>query len=295
MTSVRAPTFFVLGAAKCGTTSLYANFAAHPDVFMSRPKEPLFFEAEYERGLEYYHTTYFRGWSREMAAGDARPVNLYLGYVPPRIRAVAPAARLVVILRDPVARAYSLWWSKYTRGDEALDFGAALEANRRRLETMPVIDGQEGEALWRAHSLTLRTYLDMGYYADQLGRYFELFPREQVRVVLLDDLHAGGLAAMRDLYAFIGVAPDAVRRLPPLQNPRVGRWGSRLIARLRGRAPLRLVPRATREKMRFWLNRFGPGRPPIPSALDAELRAHYEPHIAALERLLDRDLSAWRR
>jgi hypothetical protein len=295
MTGARVPTFFVLGAAKCGTTSLYANFAAHPDVFMSRPKEPLFFESEYERGLEYYHAAYFRGWRREIAAGEARAVNLYLGYVPRRIHAVAPAARLVVILRDPVLRAYSQWWTKYTRGDETLDFAAALDANRRRIETIPVIDGPEGEALWRTHSLRIRTYLDMGYYADQLRRYYELFPREQLRVVLLDDLHADPLAVMRDLYAFIGVAPDAVRRLPPKQNPRVGRWGSRLIALLRHRAPLRLVPRATRERVRFWLNRFGPGRPPIPAALDAELRAHYEPHVAALERLLDRDLSAWRR
>lgn len=94
------PDFFILGAAKCGTTSLHAWLDFHPDILMSDPKEPFFFEAEYERGREYYRETYFKHWQGQPLTGDARHRNLYFSYIPERIRELNPAARFIILLRE---------------------------------------------------------------------------------------------------------------------------------------------------------------------------------------------------
>jgi hypothetical protein len=78
--SSRIPTFLLLGAAKCGTTSLAYYLSQHPDVCFSDPKEPIFFEAEYEKGLDHYWQKYFQAWSGERAIGEGRPWNLYLPF-----------------------------------------------------------------------------------------------------------------------------------------------------------------------------------------------------------------------
>jgi hypothetical protein len=92
----RLPSFFILGAAKCGTTSLHGYFGQHPEICVSEPKEPLYFESEYERGVSYYFNRYFGHWSGEPIVGDARHRNLYLPYVPDRIFRYNPSARLIV-------------------------------------------------------------------------------------------------------------------------------------------------------------------------------------------------------
>jgi hypothetical protein len=128
------PNFLILGAARCGTNTIYHFLSRHPDVLMSTPKEPFFFEAEYERGLEYYWKTYL-DWRGQRAVGEARPANLFLPYVPLRVRDSIPEARLVAILRNPAQRAFSHWWMKRSRGLEDLSFEAAIDDNLARLES----------------------------------------------------------------------------------------------------------------------------------------------------------------
>src|SRR5687768_11767835 len=91
------PNFLILGAARSGTTTLHEYLPLHPDVYMSMPKEPLFFEAEYRRGLDYYWRTYFRGWRGQQLVGEARVANLLLPFVVDRIAESVPDAKLIVI------------------------------------------------------------------------------------------------------------------------------------------------------------------------------------------------------
>ncbi len=79
------PSFFVLGAAKCGTTSLHDYLAQHSDICMSSPKEPFYFEAEQLRGAGWYRSRYFAHWRGEPIVGESRHRNLYLPWVPERI------------------------------------------------------------------------------------------------------------------------------------------------------------------------------------------------------------------
>ncbi len=295
---MNAPNFFILGAAKSGTTSLAYYLGQHPDVLISTPKEPWFFEAEHEHGPAYYWERYFARWDGQPAAGDARPANLFLPYVPARIHALAPAARLIAILREPGERAHSHWWSKRSRLHEALPFEPALEENLRLLEAGPRFAGVDGERLWRSrlrrseNTVDHRIYLDAGYYAEQLQRYLDLFPREQIMIVLFDDLKRDPLAVIRALWTFLGVTPrDRLADERP-QNAaftplaqQLWRWSEAIGVR-------RLAPRPLRAWVSRRLSR-PQGRPPIAAATRRWLDDHFRPHVAALERLLARDLSPW--
>jgi hypothetical protein len=300
----RLPTFLLLGAAKCGTTSLAHYLAQHPDVFFSTPKEPLFFEADYEKGLDHYWETYFRGWSGQRAVGEGRVWNLYLPFVAARIRESLPEAKLVAILRDPVERVYSHWWQRYSRGQEPLGFEAAVAADRARIERGERFEGEEGARRWNARlvrgespSTDHRVLLDLGFYAEQLERYQALFPAAQLKVVFHEDLARRLPAVMSEIFDFLGVDPavplnDASPknvRAESLRSPGARRlWLAASSLGLR-----RLVPGPLRRAARGLLER--PGRRPAPDpGVRRELVAYYEPHTTRLERLLGRDLSAWR-
>lgn len=294
--------FLLLGAAKCGTTSLYHYLGQHPDLVFSEPKEPVFFEAEFENGLEYYWSRYFRHWRGESAAGDARVYNLFLPYVPSRIHRALPEARLLAILRNPVDRAYSLWWHRVAIGRERRSFEDALEDNRRRIRSGQRFEGESGAAAWRRElcprtgGTRVGTYLDGGYFAEQLERYRALFPAEQIRVVLLEDLEDRPLEVCSELWRFLGLAPLPELETTPrnlarseLQRPaarRLRRWAHAL-----GLDPW--VPTPVRRRLGRLLVTRRANRPPMRSATRQQLIAHYREPNRQLGRMLGRDLSHW--
>src|SRR5688500_18401087 len=101
---------------------------------MSNPKEPFFFEAEYELGLEFYRSTYFSHWNGEKIIGESRHRNLIQPYVPERIHHVNPEAKLVVIVRDPVERCYSHWFHLRSTSDEPLSFEDSIREDLARIQ-----------------------------------------------------------------------------------------------------------------------------------------------------------------
>src|SRR5438132_2136896 len=131
--AVFRPNLFLLGAAKCATTSVHAALARHPEICMSNPKEPYFFECQFARGVEFYLETYYSSWAGEAVVGEARHRNLYLPYVPERIWQVNSKARLLVLVRNPIDRAHSNWWNNFRRGIEPLGFDAALREDLARI------------------------------------------------------------------------------------------------------------------------------------------------------------------
>jgi hypothetical protein len=303
MAQPSVPSFLLLGAAKCGTTSLAHYLSQHPDVFFSEPKEPIFFEAEYEKGLAHYWQTYFRAWRGERAVGEGRVWNLYLPFVAPRIREALPDARLIALLRDPVERVHSHWWHRYSRGQEPLGFAAALAADRARIERGEGFAGQEGARCWRAGlyrespSTGHRVLLDLGFYAEQIERYRALFPAARLEVVFHEDLAADQPGVMRRLFGFLGVDPSVTVTDASPQNVRAERVRSptarRALFAARALGLRRLVPRRLRGLQHALLER-PEQRPALDPGLRRELVAYYEPHNARLERLLGRDLSSWR-
>lgn len=310
---MQRPTFFVLGAPKCGTTSLCDYLSQHPDVFIPRSKEPVFFESQYERGLDYYWERYFGGWSGESAVGDGRTYHLFLPFVARRIRESVPAARLIAILRDPVARAHSHWWHRFVYHNESLPFEDAVAANLDSYRAGALrFDDPDGPRRWResllhptALSSRHRLYLEVGLYARQLEAYRALFPADQLAVVLYDDLCRDPRGVVAGLWRFLGVEDRVELQSLEPRNRAPTRMRRRWVARLDRIAGsvARRLPAPLREGARRMLPghrrvaELIPGRevtrPPIPPDTRERLREFYREPNRELARLLGRDLSGW--
>ena len=301
--------FFILGAAKCGTTSLYHLLDQHPEICMSKPKEPTFLERDYHQGLGHYHKTCFAHYQGQPFAGEARHRNLYLKYVPKRIAEMFPNAALFAILRNPVERAFSHYLHRRRHGQEKLSFEDALEEDAARIERERGISDDDLE---RIHCRDLsefgsttnrRTYLDTGYYALQLKRYEDCFGGRKVKVFLTEDLHKDPAGVYRSMLQAISsnLKPVHVDHRPQNENP--GSWvalGERLGRRVPALETLSrsLVPKTWRPKLRSVVKRAErwvsvEGGLKMRPQTRGMLIDHYREHNHALAGMLGRDLSGW--
>jgi len=190
---------FIVGAQRCGTTYLYHLLDRHPQVVMARPvrPEPKFFldDARYAGGVAA-HDTLFPPKPGARLKGEKGTSYLESDVAAERIAALFPDARIVVLVRDPVARAVSHWRFSVENGVETLPMEEAFrkEAERR-------------EAYDRSRfSVSPFAYLKRGRYVEDLERWTERFPREHIRV-LVSESFQGSAAALADLYAWLGVDP----------------------------------------------------------------------------------------
>lgn len=291
------PNFLILGAAKCGTTSLHDWLACHPEILMSEPKEPFFFEAEYEAGLEAYWQRYFaERWSGQRLIGESRHRNLYLPYIPARIKASAPGAKFIVILREPAVRAMSHWWHWFRTGREPLYFEDALRADLERIESGRHIATPEEIADYAARldkkgQGPHRTYLDSGHYAEQLERYWKLFDREQFLVIIFEEMTADPAGTVRRVCRFLGADPEKAAGIdftpanisPPMRFRPAFRWALRSTAARLGRRQ----PPSPRRPILVWQ------KPTMAQSTQVWLREHYASHNRRLEALLGTSLRAW--
>jgi hypothetical protein len=207
------PTFLVIGAQRSGTTSLDDYLAEHPAVLSAVVKEVQYFHRHYEKGERWYRSRFPLAARARLvrrrvgvppAVGETSPDYLFDPRAPARVHAFDPRMRLVAVLRDPVERAYSHWRMEVRRGREELSFEEALDREESELD--------------RELALLLRTdgyrevpfrisYVARGRYAEQLERWLELFPREQLLVLTSDELGADPAEAMSRISRFLEV-PD---------------------------------------------------------------------------------------
>jgi len=282
--SIAGPNFFVLGVPKCGTTTLHEVLIAHTNIFMTKQKEPRFFDTDtyYNRGFDRYLRDHFRGAAGFKARGEASPTYLRSGKARDRIRGdLGKDLRFVVILRDPVKRAWSAYLQECRRGLETETFERALELEPTRLSRDP----------------TCAAYFLGGLYARQLRVWFEAFPREHFLVLLTEDLAERPAAVARQAFAFLEVDPDVEFSPPSPANvgwtPRCPRLGAALNRRLK-----RFVPYSSRQRLgkliNRWISRPFEGAPTIDPAIARALRRRYRDEILAVEEIIGRDLGMWR-
>lgn len=288
--SIARPNFFVLGVPKCGTTTLHQVLMAHPHIFMTNEKEPHFFDTDtyYNRGLDRYLRDHFRGAAGFKARGEASPTYLRSGKARDRIRGdLGKDLRFVVILRDPVKRAWSAYLQECRYGVETESFERALELEPTRL----------------SHDPTCAAYFLGGLYARQLRVWFEAFPREHFLVLLTEDLAERPDSVARQVFAFLDVDPDVEFSPPSPDNvgwtPRYPRLAAALHRRDGMMGTLkRLVPYRSRQRLRKlingWNSRPFEGAPTIDPAIARALRRRYCDEILAVEEIIGRDLGMWR-
>ena len=171
--------FLVCGAQKSGTTALAAYLRQHPGIYLPNAKELHFFDDETqawpEPDLNALHC-HFQTADSDQLWGEATPISIYWDPAAERIWRYNPAIRLIVILRNPIERAYSHWAMEHRRGNDPLPFALALEQEEARCR----------EALPLQHRLF--SYIDRGFYSAQIRRIWRFFGREQVLVLRQDDL-----------------------------------------------------------------------------------------------------------
>lgn len=215
------PDFIIIGAQRSGTTYLYDALLG-PHVMGAVRKEVHFFDREFHRGPGRYRSAFpLRSTVRRRSAseagavvGEATPYYLAHPAVPARAASVVPGARLIVLLRDPVERAFSHYQHSRRLGFENLPFDEALRCEPQRLE------GEEAMLMsrprYRSAALERHSYATRGLYARQLRRWLEHYPREQLLVLSSEELFADANTVLRRVEHFLGVpARDVVPPRPP--------------------------------------------------------------------------------
>lgn len=265
------PNFLIIGAAKAATTSLYHYLRQHPDVFMSRIKEPAYYAAEGSIRSRADYERLFEGVRSERAIGEASPQYLNDPSAPDGIAADLEDVRLIVSLRHPVDRAYSSYLGRVAGGTE-----------RRTVE----------------EAMRLGTYyFRSSLYYEPLSRYLNRFARSQIKIVLFDDVVADTRAVIRGVCDFLDVdrtfAFDASAK-----------HGAALTARsvplnalfMRGvHAARRVLPAAMRDTglagrtQQLLLRKPAP----LPTVIREQLLAGFEGDILQTEELIGRSLSHW--
>ena len=197
------PNFLIIGAARCGTTTLYNLLQTHPDVYvpLNKRPEPHFFlkEAEYSQGLPYYEQRFFAGWKGQRAVGEASTSYVYGAEVPRRVAAALPDVKLICLLRNPIERAFSGYWHSVVSGLETLSFEDALaEEHARKIELAGTPLGE----------IAPFAYVERGLYHQQLNRWLAVFDPARLKVVLLEELLAQPQRMATDIAQFLGINPE---------------------------------------------------------------------------------------
>lgn len=290
------PNFFIVGAAKGGTTSLYAYLKQHPQVFLPKVKEPQFFAHVCPSPEQRYlveaitdqraYLRLFRNARGFPAIGDASPSYLWHPEVPWRIRKVVPEAKIIITLRDPVERAFSHYLADFREGAQSLPFYEALCQDMARREKGVGIS---------------YLYVELGQYARQVRRYLDVFGPERVHVLLFEDLKRDGEGVLRKIVDFLGLNAGPVANIDTttIHNsyaaPR-GRWARRLagsrISRVLGQT---VVPRSLASFIFERVLVKSAPKPPLDPRARHLLCSIYEPEVAELEKVLGRSLPELRR
>jgi hypothetical protein len=306
--SGRVPDFFIAGHQKCGTTALYLMLNEHPQIFMPKYKEPRFFAPELRpplrretpdrpQTLERY-LALFADAREDQRAGEASPQYIRSPTAAQQIAELNPAARLIVILREPADFLRSFHQQMVSSHEEPeKDFRKAveLEASRR---------ANAGEDFLPPQLL----YSEHVRYAEQLRRLHASFPREQVLVLIYDDFRADNEAAVRQVQRFLGVDDTLpLREVKTKPNKTVRSMRMHRLRRAVRRADFNpaqaspmartlntLVPKKVRRgalSKAYRTIAYAPPQPPD-EAFMRDLRRRHRDQVVAISEYLDRDLVA---
>jgi hypothetical protein len=322
--STRSPNFFVIGAPRSGTTSLYEYLDAHPDVFMSTVKEPDFFiqpaltlahplggteradldtdAARFEelaKQLQSYRSL-FAGASGEARVGEASAVYLGNPVAPWHLRGYVPEAKLIAVLRNPTERAFShLVHGKRIYAEHGQTSAVGAEGMSVDDAFAAAVDTALRDGPFEETKSDPEVWVQSGFYHLHLTRFLSYFPAGQMKIFLFEDLSQRPREVMREIYGVLGI--DETFELPTTEAfnasvvPRSQRLFSlfttknSLMRKAKALAPTKVRAMALRTRNRF----LGVGKPPPDPGLASKLDAIYRDDIIALQDHLGRDLSAW--
>lgn len=216
------PDFMIIGTKRGGTTSLWNYVIQHPLVMPMYPesrglKSPWYFYVNYAKGDDWYRSHF--ATERQLdrleeehgsrpVTGEACPYYLYDPRIPERVHARMPGTKLIVVLRDPVKRAYSHFWERTGEGDETLTFEEALAAEAGR--TAGELERMAADEYYYSKPHDFFSYRDRGIYLPQLQRWASLYPRDQMLIMPAEDLYGNEQAAVDEVCGFLGLPSYSV-------------------------------------------------------------------------------------
>lgn len=298
---MRSADFFIVGAPKCGTTSLAAYLSYRDDVFMASPKEPHFFATDFPQyrevdSLEDY-CALFDDAKEHQLIGEASVFYLYSSVALSRIRNYNENAKIIVMLRDPVSLLHSLHSQLlFTFDEDVADFSRAwaLTASRRKNINVPT----------QCRESSILLYDRIAGFEAQLQKLYALFPPENVCVVLFDDFVDNTAEVFKSVCGFLGLSDLENGYYPAINENRIHRYPkvSKFINEMTRRVsrPVKFFKRILRideigilKKLRQMGTKYEK-RQPLAFSVRSQISKNYEADIAYVEKLLDRDLSGWR-
>lgn len=300
----RKPDFFIIGAPKAGTTSLYTYLAEHPRIFMPSMKEPFYFcddmplyreKATLVPNMTTYLELFAPATDEHLTCGEASPLYLFSKVAAPNILAFNADARFIVMLRNPVDLVHSFHSQLVFGLHEAVaDFEQAWRLQQARAEGRRVPKDCLAPQLLQ--------YRQVGMLGAQLARLLTHVCPTRVKVLLFDDFAADPRSQYEDVLAFLGVPSDHRSEFPRENANKLRR--SRTIARWLRRPPFPLNVVRRQYLRRFgadsWavrypasLNRKPAQRTPLTTDMRRELEGDFHDDVRLLEHLVPRDLSNW--
>lgn len=295
---MRMPEFFIVGAPKCGTTAMNDYLQQHPEIFLPKKKEINFFGSDLvfykPRVTKEEYLSHFAEAKNEKRVGEAAVWYLYSKRAAAEIKAFSPDGSIIIMLRNPVDMMYSLHAQRlYNDNEDLRDFEEALAAEK---------DRQQGRRIYKNAANAMGFfYRDAARYTQQVRRYFEVFGREKVHVIIFDDFKKDTPRSFHETCEFLGVNTQFHPEFN-IVNPRKTVHSATLRNFLRYPPPsVRWVLRSLGLRpvewgFKGWLKRLNTKvEPPsdINPALRQALRAEFLPEVEQLSELLDRDLTHW--
>jgi hypothetical protein len=297
-----SPSFFIAGPPKCASSSLYFYLNQHPEILMSLKKETRFFSNEYEKGLDFYLSSYFPDRENVKVAGEATPSYSFLPFAAKRIANHFPNARFIFSFRHPAERAYSGWLMRRENGSETLDFLDSLEANVAQDMDFSAASFEkewlEEHIHWKSRpGEIIRTYVEGSQYIDVLNLFEKLFDKEHIHVVITEDLRKDLDGELKGIYRFLGVDESFQLATKEEQNTfRKARFAPLIFAlkNPRIRKLIKQLPGPFRKKMASGLTKEDQ-KPRMSDEERAKAVQLFLPMVNELEKRLGRDLKAWKK
>jgi hypothetical protein len=206
------PDFLIIGGEKCGTTSLYEYLIKHPDIMPAKGKEVAYFDYKFSNGFGWYKTFFPRFITKKfkeilsknkILSGEATPRYLNHPNAPKRISNFLPNVKLIVLLRNPIDRAYSHYHMESANGREKLSFEESIEQENERInieyEKMEKDENYYGRKYyWYSHR-------EAGIYIKHLKRWMKFFPKNQFLIIKSEDLFENTTDTYNKVLEFLGL------------------------------------------------------------------------------------------
>jgi hypothetical protein len=198
MTDTPLPDFIIVGPQKCATTWIYKCLYEHPEVYLPETDSVHYFDINYHRDIEYYQNS-FSSYEGESIVGEETATYIREQEAPRRIYDTIPDVKLIFTFRNPIDRAYSHWWHDKSKNKHSYEFDRVL----------------------KNYDL-YQNWIVPGFYYRHLSRYLDYFPKENIKVCVMDDLVEDEWRYLKQIYTFLGIK----QRFTPLYINKKANQGS---------------------------------------------------------------------